>query len=306
MYLSEDLIASVKRRCNVPTSQVTFQNADFLALADEEIRAKMLPLILKHMEEFYVTNDDQVIVANQPNYPIHYRAISMALRDVCWVSTIDPDVTIPIERLNPEDMYSGISGNVRVRVKKTGFFLQGNSVMIYPMPTAAMPQCLLRLKYYMRPSSLILTTSAAIITLVDLPNKQLTVTSVPSTITTATTVDFVRAVPGFECTAIDQTITNITNGLITFSAALPANVRVGDYVCLSGQSNVVQVPVELQPLLFQYIVVRILAAQGDQTNLKAAVAELESLEKAVGLLLAPRVSGKTKRVTNSRGINRWV
>lgn len=304
MYLSEDFIASVKRRCNVPTSQITFQNSDFLALGDEEIRAKLVPLILKHMEEFYVTINDTTIVANQTIYPIPYRAIGMALRDVQIVSSTDPDTRVGLERLNPEDLYAGISGNARFLVKKNGFYLQGNSVILYPTPVQAID--ILRLTYYMRPSSLVATSACGLITAVNLSAKQVTVSSVPSNITTMTTVDLVRAVPGFECTAIDQTISSIVSTTITFSAALPNNVQVGDYVCQSGQTCVVQVPVELQPLLFQYVVVRILAAQGDQTNLKAAVAELKSLEDAAGLLLAPRVSGKVKRVVNARAINRWV
>lgn len=304
MYLSEDLIASVKRRCNVPTAQITFQTADFLALADEEIRCKLVPLVLKHMEEFYVALQDQAITANVTTFAIPYRAVGMALRDVQIVSSTDPDTRVGLERLNPEDLYAGISGNARFLVKKNGFYLQGNSLILYPTPAQSLDT--LRMSYYMRPNSLVATNTCAQITAINSGSNQVTVSVVPSNITTLTTVDFVRAQPGFECTAIDQTISSIVGTTITFSEALPSNLAVGDYICLSGQSCVVQVPVELQPLLFQYVVVRILAAQGDQTNLKAAVAELEALEKAASVLLAPRVSGKVKRVVNARAINRWV
>lgn len=304
MYLSEDFITSVKRRCNVPTSQITFQTTDFLALGDEEIRSKMVPLILKHMEEFYVTIYDQLIQIQQSVYAIPYRAVGMALRDVQIVSSTDQDTRVGLERLNPEDLYAGISGNARFLVKKNGFYLQGNSLILYPTPFQAID--ILRMTYYMRPNMLVPTANCGLITAINSAANQVTVAAVPSNITTQTTVDFVRAIPGFECTAIDQTITNVAAPILTFSGALPSNLSVGDYVCQSGQTCVVQVPVELQPLLFQYVVVRILSAQGDQTNLKAAVAELEALEKAAGVLLAPRVSGKVKRVVNSRAINRWV
>lgn len=303
MYLSEDLISSVKRRCNVPTSQVTFQTADFLALADEEIRAKLIPLVLKHMEEFYVTSQDYSLASGGSTFAIPYRAIGMALRDVQIVSSSDADTRVGLERLNPEDLYAGLSGNARFMVKKSGFYLQGNNVVLYPTLTQSVDT--LRLSYYMRPSSLVPTTSVAQIQTITPASNQLTVATLPSTITAQTTVDFVRAKPGFDCTAIDQTISNIASTTLTFSAALPTTLAVGDYVCLSGQSNVVQVPVELQPLLFQYVVVRILAAQGDP-KLKDAMAELESLERAAGVLLAPRVTGKARRVVNARSINRWV
>lgn len=303
MYLSEDYITSVKRRCNVPTSQFTFQTADFLALGDEEIRSKLIPLILKHMEEFYVTTQDFTVNANQATYAIPYRAIAMALRDVQFVSSTTPDTRVGIERLSPEDLYTGLTGNSRTLIRKNGFYLQGNSLILYPTPTQGLD--IMRMSYYMRPSSLVPTANCGLITAINSGANQVTVSAVPSAITTLTTVDFVRAVPGFECTAIDQTISNVAAPVLTFAASLPTNLQVGDYVCQSGQSCVVQVPVELQPLLFQYVVVRILAAQGDQTNLKSAMMELESLEKAAGLLLAPRVSGKVKRVVNSRSIARW-
>ncbi len=304
MYLSEDFITSVKRRCNVPTSQVTFQPVDFLALGDEEIRSKLLPLILKTMEEFYVTTLDFQIAANVSIYAIPPRAVSMALRDVQIVQSNNTDTRIPLERLNPEDLYAALSGNARFLIQKNGFYLQGNSLILYPTPVQAGDT--LRMSYYMRPSSLVPTATCGLITGFNLGAQTITVSVVPSNITTLTPVDLVRAIPGFECTAIDQTISSIVGTTLTFSAALPTNLQIGDYVCQSGQSCVVQVPVELQPLLFQYVVVRILSAQGDQTNLKAAVAELEALEKAANLLLAPRVSGKVKRATNARSIARWT
>lgn len=304
MYLAGDLMTSVKRRCNVPTAQITFQQADFYALADEEIRSKLVPLILKHMEEFYVATLDYTVASHQTVYAIPTRAIGMALRDVQIVSSTDPDTRVGLERLNPEDMYAGISGNARFLVKKNGFYLQGNSVILYPTPLQAID--ILRLSYYMRPNQLVDVTTCGLITAVNAGANQITVATVPSNITTSTPVDLVRAIPGFECTAIDQVVTNITSNVLTFSGTLPTNVAAGDYVCQATQSCVVQVPPELQPLLFQYVVVRILAAQGDQANLKAAVAELEMLEKSAGTLLAPRVSGKVKRVVNARSINRWV
>lgn len=304
MYLSTDLITSVKRRCNVPTSQVTFTSTDFLALADEEVRCKLVPLVLKHMEEFYVTILDQSITANQSAYAIPTRAIGMALRDVQIVSSVDTDTRVPLERLSPEDLYAGITGNVRYLIKKNGFYLQGNSVVLYPTPSAATLD-LLRMSYYMRPNQLVAVDTCGLIQSINTTLNTVTVVTLPSNITTNTLVDLVKAQPGFECTAIDQTITNIASTTLTF-ASLPSGLAVGDYVCQAQQSCVVQVPAELQPLLFQYVVVRVLSAQGDNTNLKAAVAELDSLEKSAGLLLAPRVSGKVKRVVNTRGISRWV
>lgn len=301
MALSTDFVTSVKRRCNVPTSQVTFQAPDFYALGDEETRSKLLPLIKSQMQRYYITNFDQPVVANQTSYPMPYRAVAMSLEDVMIVSSTDPDTRVGLEMLNPEDLYAGISGNGRSLIKKSGFYIDGNNVILYPKPSQSLD--ILRMPYLMRPSQLVDPTVCGLIT--GISGSAISVAVVPSNITTLTTVDFVKANPGFECTAIDQTISSIVSTTINMVVAPPSTLSIGDYVCQSNQSCVVQVPLDLQPLLFQYVVVRILSAQGDQTNLKSAEGELEKLETAAGKLLAPRVSGKPRRVVNARSIARW-
>lgn len=303
-YTANDLMADVKRNSNVPTSQITFLNTDFYALADNSIRSKMIPLILKHCEEFYVYPLNYSITANQVNYAIPPRAINMMLRSVQIVSASNGDVRVNLERLNIEDLYAGISGNARVLVQKNGYYLEGNNVCLYPTPVQT--NSILRLNYFIRPGQLVDTTTCAQVSSVNLIANTITCTSVPAAYSTLNTFDIVKAQPGFDYTAIDQAVTSIIAGVITFTSALPTNISAGDWICLAGTSCVVQVPVELQPLLTQYVVVRVLSAQGDDKALKAALAELESLEKNAGLLLAPRVQGSVKRVVNARGINRWV
>lgn len=301
-YLSNDLVTSVKARANVPTSQNTFQTADFLRFADEETRAKLIPLIFKNLEEYYVRTYDYALVANQAGYLIPTRAIAGKLRDVQLVSITDDQNRIPVQRLSPEDISIMLSDGFAAA--KQGFYLEGNKVILYPKPTSA-SQYVLRLSYYIRPSSLVDISQCALVTAINTGTNQLTVSSVPSTFSISSPVDFVKANPGFECSAIDQMITNIAGSVLTFTA-LPTDIQVGDYVCLANQTCVVQVPVELQPLLFQYVVIRVLAAQSDTVALKAAMAELRSLEESVMVLISPRVDGKAKRVTNGRGIARLV
>jgi hypothetical protein len=134
---------------------------------------------------------------------------------------------------------------------------------------------------------------------------QVTVSALPSNISTSTTVDFVMANPNYDYTAIDQTITNIAGSVLTF-ASLPASLSVGDYICQSTQSCVLQIPDELIPLLSQYVVVRVLSAQSDAQALQEAISELQKLESNANLLIAPRVNGKPKRVVNTKGITRYV
>lgn len=302
-YLSTDLMAAVKRYAAIPTSQVTFLPADFYAFADDSIRLKILPLVLKHMAEYYVYPFNFSVNSNQNLYAIPSRAVNMNLRSVEIVSSSDADTKVNLEQLNREDLYAGISGNVRYLIKKNGFYVEGNNLVLYPTPTQDLD--ILRMNIFIRPNQLVDPGACAQITAINTGSNQLTTSGVPSSWLTSNTFDLIKAQPGFDPTAIDQNVTNINSGVITFTSTLPSNVSIGDYICLAGQSCVVQVPVELQPLLFQYVVVRILSAQGDP-KLKDAKEELKQLEDNASLLLTPRVQGSVKRVVNARGINRWV
>ena len=304
MATANDLMADVKRNCNVPTSQITFQNTDFYALADNSIRSKLVPLIIKTMEEFYVYPINYAIATGQIAYPIPPRAINMMVRSVQIISSSDPDTRVNLERLNIEDLYAGISGNARFLVKKNGFYLEGNNVVLYPTPVQNLD--ILRLNYYIRPGQLVDISSCAQVQSINASTNVVTCVSVPSTFTNATLYDLVKANPGYDYTAIDQPVTTVNGNLITFTNALPAGLSVGDWICPQYQSCIVQVPLELQPLLTQYVVIRVLSAQGDTIGLKNALAELKDLEDNAKALLSPRVSGSVKRVVNARGINRWV
>lgn len=308
--LTTDLITSIQRRAAVPEAQSTFSQTDFFQMIDEETASKMIPLILEQMEEYYVADFPYNITMNQNAYPMPPRATASMLRDVQIISSTDPDSITPLERLQIESLYASTASNYRVLIKKSGFYIKSNTVYMYPTPNYT--QNILNLEYYSRPNSAVDPATCGQITAIDQGAQQLTVSNLPSNITTSTLVDFVKSVSGFECTAIDQVITNISGNILTFSNPLPTilgtqtlSVSIGDYVCQATQTCVVQVPQELLPLLSQYVAVRILSAQGDP-NLPQAVNELSVLEKNAMNLIAPRVSGKMKRVTNTRGVCRFV
>lgn len=306
-YLTSDFATAVKRRAAIPDSQSTFDSTALYALGDEEIRSKLLPLILRNIEDFYTTSYDYSITANQAGYQIPTRAVAASLRDVEIVQSTDTQLRTPLERIAPEDLYSVTTGNYRIQ--KTGFYLRGNQVIMYPAPTVT--QDLLRLSYSCRPNRLVDSTECGkILSINTSTNTVIIDTAAPSTFSVSQPLDFINAQPHFDWWAQDQTplsfsTTTYANDTIVFSS-LPTGLAVGDYLCLTGESCIVQVPVELQPLLIQYVVVRVLSAQTDSQALKDAVSELTKLEENALLLIAPRVVGKPKRAVNTRGITRFV
>lgn len=292
--LTSALSASILRRGNISTG--AFSSADLYAFMDEEIESKLIPLILKNLEEYYVADLAYNVTAGQGSYGIPTRSIAGKLRDVQILSATDPSSIRPLPRLDVTSLSMGRYGN------KSGFYLKGNSVIVYPTPTST--QGILNLEYYMRPNSCVDPGTCAVITAI--AGSVVTVSSLPTNITTSTPVDFVKVKPGFECPAIDQTITIAAGNVLTMAVAPPSTLSVGDYVCQATQSCILQVPQELLPLLSQYVVVRVMSAQSDLQAYQQAVAELTKLEENAQLLIAPRVDGKPKRVTNSRSMLRFV
>lgn len=302
--LTSDLITSIQARAAIPNAQVTFSTDDFYRFIDEETKSKLIPLILSNMEEYYVRDYQYNITSGVKSYLIPPRAIATKLRDVQLISSANPDVIIPIERLDVSDLYTSSATNRRILIQKCGFYLKGNSVILYPTPTVT--QDILNLSYYIRPSTPVDPTVCAQITAIDPTLNQITVSALPTNISTLTPVDLVKSTAGFECSAIDRTITSIAGTVLTMSSSLPNDLSIGDWVCQATQTCVVQVPAELIPLLSQYCVVRVLEAQGDLQALQAAMSELQKLETNANMLIAPRVSGKLKRVVNTKGIARFV
>ena len=149
--LTSDLITSVQRRAAVPEAQITFSDTDFYGFADEEIESKLIPLILRNMSEYYVYDCPYNITSGQNAYAIPTRAIAGKLRDVQVISSTDPDSITPLERLEVTDLFSSTSSSYRVLIKKSGFYLKGNNVIMYPTPNYT--ENIINLEYYIRPNT---------------------------------------------------------------------------------------------------------------------------------------------------------
>lgn len=289
-YTTATLIASIKRRGMIPSSQSTFEDADFLALADEEIELGLLPLILSTKEEYYVTSKDYSAAAS---IAIPTRAIGMKIRDIKLVDSDGDERSIPQVALEDIEHFSSSAS-------APGYYFQGNKIYFTDTPTET-----IRLYYYIRPSSLVATTSAAQITSINSGAGTVEVSSLPSTITTSTQVDIIKATPGYELLAMDQTISNIASTTLTFSS-LPSTLAVGDWIALAGESPIVQLPKELQPILAQRVAVKALEAMGDLQQMASSQEKLDRMEAAAFRLLEPRSDGSSRKIINRQSALRSI
>ncbi len=290
-YTSADLIEAVKSLASIPSSQNLFSPTDFLRFANRALSLKLTPLLQSAREEYHVVAKDFTITEGKTAYRIPSHAAGAKLRDV---KIVKDGVEESLNRLEPEF----------ITTEERGFYLKGNQVVLAWSPKGS--EGTLRLSYFRRPGALVQVTSCAVVTSVDTANNQITVASVPSTFAVGIEVDIIEAKPGFDWLVTDSALVGISGSVLTFSS-LPDDISEGDYVALSGESPVIQLPLELHPLLEQAVAIQCLDAQNK--NSKKMSDDYKEMQQDVLKVLTPRIDGEPKKIVNPTSLlnssRRW-
>lgn len=287
------MLASLKRRGLIPSSTSTFSTADFFKVVDEETQTYIVPLLTEVREEYLVAYKDITVTAGTVEYDIPERAIAGKLRDVT-LSDGNGGYT-PLSRMEPEN----ISGTMTTASGVAGsFYLRGNKIVLIGSGTTGT----LRVSFYQRPNRVVTTSSVGEITAINTGTQTVTVSGTcPSTFTTSVSYDFVKGKPGFDTLGQDLTASAVGASSVTFSATLPTDLAVGDFVCLAQETPISQIPVETHPLLAQRVAATIQHALGDD-KAENAFKVAYDMEKRILKLLAPRTEGSNRYVVNRYGV----
>lgn len=138
------------------------------------------------------------------------------------------------------------------------------------------------------------------------------------------TVDFLQTNPGHRTWNIDVEIppNGISGNAISFVLYPPPpltmyynngmpipeisnNVLVGDYICLSNEAIIPQIPPDLHNSLAQRAGTMVLAAMGDAAGVQASMAKVAEMEKKEISLLDARVEGSPLKVAPKKSILRF-
>jgi len=293
-YTTTGLVAKLKRFGSVPTSQALFLAADFIALMNDELAATVLPLIQRVKEEYFITSSDTAIVSGQSAYAMPSRAAGQQLRDVVIVDSNGNEASIP--NLGPEGIKNqgGFLTN-----DNFGFYMKDNKIILFPTPTGSGRS--VRFKYVRRPNQLIAVSGAALVSTFNTGTKAVTCISVPSGFTASKVYDIISNVPPFISLGDDLAVASVVGNVITFSAALPAELTAGMYVCEAGESPIPQIPPEAHALLAQLGAAKALEAMDDK-NFKSAKSKADEMLMNFEGLISPRVDGSGEKVVNRGGI----
>lgn len=291
-YTTNALIKSIKRRAFLPAG-AGLTTSDILAYATEELRGS-IPAFLKGLrEEYLVATLDVPITTSTLALPA--RAVGAALRIIQWKD--NSGLLYPLTRIEPERLpqYNLQAANSQ----PAGYYFEGNTINLVPSVGVSGT---LHLTYQQRPGELVLPTDCAQITAINTGANQVTVSAVPTTITTGTLVDIVSNSPNFIALALDQAVT-VSGSTFTFSS-LPTGLAVGDWVALAGQTPVVQAPTEVHDLLAQYTAATIAQSMGS-ARAEMVMEKLTEVKASMTMLLSPRSDGNARKIVHNGTAGTW-
>lgn len=292
-FATEQLIENIKRRCAVPTSQLTYTDEDFTDLANDELQGRVVPLIMSTREEYFLTYEDVTLSGNSVEIPED--AVGEKLRTVAIVTQQSPLVLVNIPRIDL-DMVAGVGFTNPTTL--SGCFVQGNSLVIYP--ENSIPQgTTIRLYYYRRTMALASPSAYGKVVTVDQNTNTIQLSFLPYDWEIGTVLNSVSGSSPFALTNSELTISATSSPSIVVDSA--AGISVGDYISAQGYSAVPQVPIEAHAYLAQLTAVKVLEGLGDREAMKAANAMAEILEKALLVMVSQRIDGSVKKVMNPNG-----
>ncbi len=291
-----ELLEIIQRRGFIPAAQSTFSLDNMLKAADEELNSEISPLLLSIRGDFFTTFQDTPVTALQDAYRIPGRALGAACRDVQYIDSSGAVVTLTEIK---ESELPTLGANTNLTSSPTAFYIKDKQVVLYPKPSQSTGT--LRLWIQMRPNRPVQVINVGVITAVNVGTQQLTISATPGSFTTGQQYDLIRATPQFEWEGTDLAITTLAANVLTFTNPLPSGIflpAVGDYVCLAGETAVIQIPPEL------HVCVALRAAASMLKGMSKTAAAADLINEAKGketkalILLTPRVKGRPQKLNN--------
>lgn len=279
-FTTQNLISSIKRTAHVPQGNSTFSATDFLAVADMQFRTMIAPKISSCRENYWLTTQETDTDSASNKYYFPSKALGSSFVDIkVRVGTN----LIHLVRLEVSDLYSTQYSTL----PSYGYYIEDSTIRLIPNSLSGT----VVIWYYRIPSQLVLTTDCAQVD--SIAGNILTCASVPAAFTGGGELDIVSAQPGFNVLLKDDEPVSISGNDITFTE-VPETVEVGDWICLSGQSCVVQCPLEWVEVLVQACAVKIYEIQGYDKKHAMAMKVLEEMMVATTGIISPRTVENSK------------
>jgi hypothetical protein len=255
-------------------------------------------------EDYFLWVDVIPLQANVTKYNIPYRAIGNKLRDVSFQ---DGNGNLrEMTRIGIGDLptwNNAYGSNTQVVY---AFFIQNNQICLVPEVNTSLTGYL-KVSYYIRPNSLVLLEAVAPITSIDRNTGVLTVSNLPANYNTNQKYDLVTVKSPHRCSKIELSVLSVStlSNTITLDVSdIPAELEVGDHVCLATESAIPQIPSDLHVVLAHRVVTRCLEALGDSEGLSNANQKLAEYEVKMMPIIDNRVEDAPRRISNRHSLLR--
>lgn len=315
MPTTAELITAVRRRAMRPDAAAdgAISDLDILALGNEELALRIVPLVSGAREDYWISTSDYAIAAGR-RYWIPERASFGALRDVTIVDSNGNEQSIP--RFGVDDRLADLDGRV-------GFRLEGNNIIL-ASERGVVGQTL-RIRYVRAHPGLVETTSARRVTANGTTGgttfDSFTISDWPSNWQpNPWRLDAVWSNASYGPALLDMEVDDYDAGsptLVTLST--PSTELMSVYLTrpvppswydISGSplpqmwltqsltTPVVDLPLEVYPLLVSALAVRVLEVVGDRDGAAIAAQRYAREEENVAAMMEPRVTGATRKIIN--------
>lgn len=285
---TDELLLSIRRRARIPVaSALGSQDADLLSVANEEIGAYLVPMILRQRADLLLTYLDVPVIDPAAPIRIPARAIGARLKEVSFIDSSGELRDPP--RISISDMEG----------RREGFYMQGGYLFNGDQRATAVLPPTMRLWYYARPGKLVLSAAAGVIASFNVSAGTVALVSAPATFAGAVVFDVLSAGSPHETIGLGLSGTVVGN-LVTL-ASLPPDLIVGDYLCLPGEAPVVQTPPDLHPLLAQRVACKWLEVN-DPPGYQTAAAELARMETTLPDLIGSRLEGEPEAIVRGNAL----
>jgi len=295
----------------MPSVQALFTDDDLLTILNFELASKIVPMVDNQSEEYGIYVKDLPYSTSSQRYPIPaVRGVGGKLRSVSFLDSNNNEIRIP--RLRPEDTMSNVNATgLAINPALWGFYVENNTIVLYLGSIAGSSGSFraLRLRYMRQPNNLVATTAAAKV--VSIGGNVVTVDNVPTNYTTSVAYDMISGTPGFDALQDDSTCTNISGLTMTFSS-IPVDqlgnvtLKAGDWICLSGQAPVAQIPFfPGYELLLQLGTAKCLEVHGDVQGFNIAMSQAADMKSYFISVLTPRVDANVIRLTTPNSLYAW-
>jgi len=304
-YTVDDLISNIKRRCAVPTSQLTYTEEDFALLANDEMQDEVVPLIMSTREEMFVEYYD-IETPSTKIIPFPTNTVGNKIRSVCYVQQQSPLVLVNLPRIDL-DVVAGVGFANWATL--AGFYIQGNDLVLYPNNSVPVGTNI-RIYFYKRTLVLASPSSYGRIVSIDENNNTVVLSLVPNDWAIGTELNAVSQTTPFKTLNSTLEIVNISSPSVILNNV--DDLTVGDYISERGFSAIPQIPIEAHPYLAQLTAAKALEGLGDRQGEQSALAKADKLKQSLLVLISQRVDGSVKKIMNPSGglrfnanIGRW-